>query len=124
MDMNSTSPKPVRTAASFVLRAALAVTATALLTVGPAYAESAKQAQPLQAKVRYSDLDLTSQEGAATLYRRIVNAARRVCPDAGARDPDLARRIRECREQAVDRAVGAVGSPQLAAIHTGSYPAS
>jgi UrcA family protein len=126
MDMNSTSPIRVRTAASIALRAALAVAATALLTVGPAYAEceKEKQAQLLQAKVRYSDLDLTSQDGAATLYRRIVNAARRVCPDAGARDPDLARRIRECREQAVDRAVGAVGSPRLAAIHSGGYPAS
>ena len=116
--MNRTSPTSSLTAASFVVRAALAVAATALLTVAPAYADSAaREGQALQATVRYSDLDLASKDGAATLYRRIVTAAHRVCPEDGLRDPRLARVIRECREQAIARAVDAVGSPQLAAVH-------
>ncbi len=109
--------------ASVALRSAAAVAATVVLTVGPAVAEPvlSSDKQPLQAAVRYSDLDLTSVEGATTLYRRIVAAAHRVCPDSGVRDARTAQAIRECRAQAIRRAVDSVGSPQLAAVYIGRH---
>lgn len=110
--------------ASVALRSAAAVAATVLLTVGPAMAEPvvSSDKQALQFAVRYSDLDLASSEGATTLYRRIVAAAHRVCPDSGVRDARTAKAIRECREHAIQRAVDSVGNPQLAAVYTGRHP--
>jgi UrcA family protein len=67
--------------------------------------------------VRYGDLDLSTQEGVQTLYKRISSAARQVCPSA---DPRSLRRFddgRACRAAAIARAVSDVHSSQLAALH-------
>jgi len=61
--------------------------------------------------VRFKDLDLSTAEGAQTLYDRIAMAARIVCRDAGHTQ------VRECRVRAVDDAVRAVGRPLLSSIH-------
>ena len=63
--------------------------------------------------VRFKDLDLSTAEGAQTLYERIVFAARIVCRDAGSE-------MRECRARAVDDAVRAVGRPLLSSVHRSS----
>lgn len=122
--MNRRHLTPTQFAISVAFRSAAAVAATVLLTVGPAMADPAvaSDKQALQTAVRYSDLDLASSEGAATLYRRIVAAAQRVCPDSGVRDARSTQAIRECRAQAIQRAVDSVGSPQLAAIYIGRHP--
>jgi UrcA family protein len=61
--------------------------------------------------VRFKDLDLSTAEGAQTLYERISAAARSVCRDAGARE------VRKCRARAIDAAVRAVGRPLLSSVH-------
>jgi UrcA family protein len=122
--MNRKYLTTLQLAASVALRGAAAIAATVLLTVAPARADSEgmKSVQPLQFAVRYADLDLASSDGATTLYRRIVAAAHRVCPDSGVRDARTAQAIRECRQQAILRAVESVGSPQLAAVHVSRHP--
>lgn len=122
--MNRNHITPMQFAASVILRSAAAAAATVLLTVAPAKADQAvaNDAEALQMAVRYADLDLTSAEGASTLYRRIVAAAHRVCPDSGVRDAHTLQAIRECRAQAIQRAVDGVGSTQLAAVHVSRYP--
>jgi len=67
--------------------------------------------------VNYSDLDLNTPAGLATLYQRISSAAARVCP--GSSDiSDLHGQIytQACRAAAVHRAVQAIGSPMLAQV--------
>ena len=61
--------------------------------------------------VRFKDLDLSTAEGAQTLYERISTAAHIVCRDAGFGD------VRECRARAIDDAVRAVGRPLLSSVH-------
>src|ERR1700683_136578 len=53
--------------------------------------------------VQYSALDLTSDEGARILYRRIATAAQAVCPQADARDLDGFARSKSCRSEAIVR---------------------
>jgi UrcA family protein len=68
--------------------------------------------------VSYSELNLSSAAGIATLYRRITGAAEEVCGPAerpGSRLPSLD--YRECVARAVDEAVRAVHRPELSAYH-------
>ncbi len=69
--------------------------------------------------VRYRPASLTTDSGTRTLYRRLVDAAEATCPTSpGTRFVSLA--VRECRDQAVARAVRQIGNPGLAALHAGS----
>jgi UrcA family protein len=61
--------------------------------------------------VRFKDLDLSTAEGAQTLYDRIASAAREVCRG------EMYRLARKCRMRALDEAVSGVGSPLLSSIH-------
>ena len=67
--------------------------------------------------VRYSDLDLSTATGVRTLYKRIQNAAWRVCRDI----TDQATGIynARCRVAAIDAAVAQLNKPALTALHTG-----
>lgn len=66
--------------------------------------------------VRYDDLNLASEQGALALYRRLSDAARRVCPLENSHDLGEFMRSRACRSEALARAVRAVNNPQLAAV--------
>ena len=68
--------------------------------------------------VRFKDLDLSTAEGAQTLYERISAAARSVCRDAGSRE------VRECRARAIEEAVRAVGRPLLSSVHRSAVDAN
>jgi UrcA family protein len=70
-----------------------------------------------QRHVSYADLDLNRHEGIATLYSRINSAAREVCPADVSANSYLARAARECRTDAVARAVRDVGAPALTDYH-------
>jgi UrcA family protein len=88
-----------------------------VLAVLPANAgENANPNQAPQAIVKYADLDIESDAGALALYRRIASAAHEVCPDNGTRDLRRWQAARECRDQAMARAISQVGSVRLAAI--------
>jgi UrcA family protein len=67
-------------------------------------------------RVQYADLDLSSEHGALTLYRRIENAAKRVCPPATGLNQRAVRLAEQCIAQAIERAVADVNSPQLARV--------
>ena len=62
-------------------------------------------------KVRFADLDISTAEGARTLYERIAAAARSVCRDTDSRIEHA------CRARAIADAVAGVGSPLLTAAH-------
>lgn len=67
--------------------------------------------------VKYSDLSLTTQDGVNRLYRRLISAAKQVCPDAPIRDLGAASQTEQCRDQAIARAIRQIDNPQLAALH-------
>jgi UrcA family protein len=106
------------------LRAAMAFTAlaacTAIGAIGSAHAAAADDSPALT--VRYSDLDLSTEQGSLTLYGRIVAAANQVC---GFEDSlqDMRGNLRAvavaraCRNHAIAQAVRDVNSPKLASVH-------
>jgi UrcA family protein len=99
-------------------RVALAIVALGILSGATSLAAAATPTSDLAAVVvRYADLDLTTEQGARTLYRRIVGAAETVCPRADIRDLGRSAQARSCREQAIAHAVQYVSSSQLAAVY-------
>ena len=101
-----------RTAAG---RATIAVLMLSAIATGTAVA--APPADAPTARVRFADLNLNTDAGARTLYRRIENAAALVCPDVDSRELARAAHGRACQQDAVERAVHAIGSPKLAAVY-------
>ena len=72
-------------------------------------------------KVNYSDLDLNSQPGSATLLWRMQHAAHLLCDEGGPHSFSDYTASRECERQAIDRAVAHVGSASLAALRRVSH---
>lgn len=68
--------------------------------------------------VKYDPASLSTDRGARAVYRKIVAAAKAVCPtDAGSpRLPSMA--VVACRKQSIARAVLKINDPRLAAIHS------
>ncbi len=96
--------------------------ATALLGVGfmgvlcaGAAGAASLDSDPPTVVVHYSDLALGTDSGLNALYRRIVFAAKQVCPDQ--RDLSLQHKVQICRDQAVARAIEQIHNPRLAALH-------
>lgn len=69
--------------------------------------------------VKYDPQSITTESGARELYRRIVNAARQVCPDDDVRDLQRTAVARRCRDAAVARAVSEIHEPHLVEIAAG-----
>jgi len=67
--------------------------------------------------VDYRDLDVSTQEGTLALYRRLVSAAKKVCPEENIRDLSMLVLSKACQTQAIERAVHTINSPQLAEIY-------
>ena len=67
--------------------------------------------------VKYSDLDLSTSDGATKLYQRINAAASMVCPYQNARELTFKAIGASCRAEAVERAVRSIHNTELAAIH-------
>ena len=68
--------------------------------------------------VWFGDLNLSNPEGVAVLYRRIKAAAHRVCAERNTRTLLIwSRAEAECKRAAIARAVVAVNSERLAALH-------
>jgi len=95
----------------------LAATALACILTHPALA--APESVTKSEVVRFADLDLSKPEGALTLYKRIQQAARKIC---GSESYDT--RIltplgnySNCYHKAMDGAVKHVNHPMLTAIH-------
>ncbi len=76
-------------------------------SAGAARAEPASDVR--QARVAYGDLDLTTAQGARTLWSRVRSAAREVCWD-GSGDIVRNREARLCEDEAMRRAADAVAA--------------
>jgi UrcA family protein len=80
-----------------------------------ALADSSTAAVPTAA-VHYKDLDLSTEQGASALYRRIVAAAREVCHNPGSRDLQQFAASEKCQAKAIEQAVNDVHSSKLAMV--------
>jgi UrcA family protein len=94
--------------------AGIALSAAAAVLASPAAPAATPAIGTLT--VHYGDVDLSTTEGAATLYRRLQGAARFVC---GESDSSLAqqRSWNDCYRRAVADAVGTVDNPRLTALY-------
>jgi UrcA family protein len=98
----------------------LAAVATGLLAAGANAGTLSQTSDMVPSRtVRFADLDLTTQQGVATLHRRIADAARAVCPQPDTTNLSQLAVAHACQNQAIDRAVRAVGNPMLATLATG-----
>jgi UrcA family protein len=71
-----------------------------------------------QVVVDYGDLDLDGAAGNKVLYARLSQAAERACGPEPQRHNLRARsNYRQCREDALEKAVDRVASPELQALH-------
>jgi UrcA family protein len=97
----------------------LAAVAAMGLAASGAYADAMANDVPVRT-VRYADLNLNTDAGAAILFKRIHNAAEQVCGDAGSRRLGEAAAAKACIDKAMLQTVKAVNSPKL----TNEYNAS
>jgi UrcA family protein len=93
----------------------LAVSAVAIGALSIAGAGAADQHDPYSASVRFSDLNIHTPEGIATLYRRIRRAAEAVCRPYEIRELAQETGARICFDDAVANAVKSVNLPSLTA---------
>jgi UrcA family protein len=70
--------------------------------------------------ISYADLDVTTPQGTAVLYRRIQSAASNVCGFYHSRDLQRLQAWKHCYQFSVDNAVATVNLPQLTALHQGT----
>jgi UrcA family protein len=100
------------------LRAGLAVIAGCIVVAAANVADATTPPADVPSMVvHYADLDIMTEHGARSLYRRIAVAARYVCPEADIRDFVGRAQSRSCQQQAIARAVQAVSSPRLADVY-------
>ena len=68
--------------------------------------------------VKYDDLNLATEAGARTLYRRLSTAAHEVCPFEDSKSLREIAYNNTCRAEAIARAVHDINSPQLATLQS------
>ena len=71
--------------------------------------------------VRFADLDLTHSDGVAVLYRRLKDAAERVCAARNGRDIRSQTRYKVCWQGALSTSVGKVNQPALTAYYGAQF---
>ena len=103
---------------SDLLRASAALTACLIVGASAtAHAAAPADASP-SVRVNYRDLNLATEQGTQTLYRRIVSAAQKVCRARDSRILSELAAAQACEAQAISHGVRAVNNPRLAAIHS------
>jgi len=92
---------------------ALALTCSAMCTAAGA-------GDVPQAVVKFADVNMSTQQGAAALYGRIAAAADKVCNSnaVDGRDLGAKARLSACVHHAIADAVTKVGQPQLLALYS------
>jgi UrcA family protein len=100
-----------------IVRATAALFAGALTFVLTPVARADTVTDVPKIEVKYTDLDLATDQGARTLYRRIAAAARQVCPHGeGSIVPKMDELSRTCIRESIARAVREVNSQRLAEV--------
>ena len=102
----------LRTATAFALLAAC----VSVPASGAAHAATESSDAP-KLTVRYSDLDLATQQGSQALYGRIAAAARQVCAVDDIRNLAALAAADAYRAQAIEKAVREVHSARLASVY-------
>jgi UrcA family protein len=103
---------------AFTTLAALGALSTAALFASPAVATAAQPSDEIpQTAVYYNLVELTTDTGTHALYKRLVSAARTVCPGYDSRDLAAVAGSRVCQRKAVARAVMQIGNARLASVH-------
>ena len=91
------------------------------LVVTPATSVSAQPVQSFSATVKYSDLNLSSREGAKAMYERIKSTARKLCGDEPSNSEfGGIQAWQGCVSDAVDNAVTHLNAPMVTAFNGGS----
>jgi len=80
---------------------------------------AAQGAEFPQVHVKYADLNLNSEAGAAVLYQRIRSAAAQVCGTFGVRDLSAQAAAKACQARAIGEAVATVHAPALTQVYEG-----
>lgn len=105
----------------FRAKAIYATTVIAVAAIGlsgTTFAQSSNTEMSVQIKTAH--LDTSSKDGAEVLYRKIKRAAGKICGDSSSRLPlGLARKMRACKKEVVEKAVYKADMPMLIAVHTG-----
>lgn len=110
--------------AKFSIRAAVGALLVSVLSFNALDARAAEHRETVitaadgvrHQAVNYADLNLATQRGVETLYRRIARAAENVCGvENGRRSIDQTMNARRCRDNAVKTAIEAVDRPELSA---------
>ena len=106
------APATLSTLIATTLLGALGICSSALCS-------AADSSDVPQLTVKYADINITSPQGAETLYRRIRLAALQVCETGyhGTRDLMGRERVADCVHKAMRNAVTQVGEPALVSIY-------
>jgi UrcA family protein len=92
------------------------------LALGFATVASAHESEsPPQVVVKYGDLDISTSQGAATLYRRIQGAATNVCSQMYVSQEAFRVRKDSCLQKVIGDAVAKVNQPELSAVFASKY---
>jgi UrcA family protein len=67
--------------------------------------------------VKYNSQSLTTDVGVQQLYRRILDAAKQVCPEAYALEIGVSPGAQACRARAVADAIQRIGNTRLASLY-------
>ena len=101
---------------------AMTIGLAAVIGCSAAYASDVSQDESAtnerhQYVVRFADVDLSSIDGAITVYSRIRQAANAVCESLDSRVLGLMEKHRACVNQAIADAVASVDRPLLSQYH-------
>ena len=114
----SNSASFLHRASERVSSAAAAVALTFLTLMAVDARADEPQGNPPSVTVRFSDLALADTANAATVYRKLRNAAGKVCGvDRGAQTLNAYIAQQECYEAALADAVRKIDRPTLTALH-------
>jgi UrcA family protein len=90
---------------------------TALISSLSAIASADQNTGLPQKTVKYSDLTVSSAQGAATLYNRIRIASEEVCSPLDHGDLSSTKHVKSCVHKAIADAVSQVNQPALSAVY-------
>jgi UrcA family protein len=87
----------------------------ALSTAGTTFASTKQDSPEPHVVIRYTDAELTTDQGVRHVLQRIRAAVEQVCPAVDSRELARYAQVEACRTQAITRAAAQVKSARLAA---------
>lgn len=91
----------------------------ALVLAAVALPATAAETRRAAVEVTYADLNLSSEEGAAALIRRLDQAAKQVCGVDYRQRGFLRRTQRACHDQTLTKAIANVDAPMVTQMYAG-----